>query len=127
MNNYGYEESSWSGLVGPPGGGGWFANVRTQASGQLISPMTVGIRSRRRSSARIQEEVEENLRESHEFEDQNIRVEVIGGEVFLFGQVKDFYSKRLAERITSETPGVREVFNRLGVTQRKIKPMDKIA
>jgi hypothetical protein len=49
----------------------------------------------------------------------NVDVKVTNGDVLLSGTVKDRYSKRLAEDIAEDVPGVRNVENRLRVEREE--------
>jgi hypothetical protein len=68
-----------------------------------------------RSDDRIQEDVNDRLEQHGEIDAWEISVMVQNGEVTLEGTVPDRLTKRLAEDVAEESPGVKQVHNRLRV------------
>ncbi len=79
-----------------------------------------GPRSYRRTDDRILEEINDRLCDNPYLDATDIEVGIKEGEVVLTGVVNDRESKRLAEDIADEIPGVTNVENRLRVTIRGI-------
>ena len=77
-----------------------------------------GPKGYRRSDERIREAVSERLTRHGDLDASEIEVAVKDGEVTFEGSVPDRESKRLAEDLTQDLPGVREVHNRLRVERR---------
>jgi hypothetical protein len=108
---YGGGEASFGtaagGYYGPGAAGG-------QASyGGRPSHAGRGSRYYRRSDARIEEEVHEALMRHHEIDATDIDVRVENGAVTLTGHVEDRRTRRLAEEVVEQLPGVRDVDNQL--------------
>lgn len=74
-----------------------------------------GPRSYRRSDARIEEDVNEELTRHPDLDAGDIEVKVENGEVTLTGTVDSRRSKRLAEDLAERCAGVADVHNRLTV------------
>jgi osmotically-inducible protein OsmY len=70
-----------------------------------------------RSDDRIREDINDRLTDYDYIDATNINVEVTGGEVVLTGTVESRYEKRLAEDIAEDCSGVRNVENRLRISQ----------
>ncbi|HEV8232450.1 MAG TPA: BON domain-containing protein [Thermoanaerobaculia bacterium] len=68
-----------------------------------------------RSDARIREEVSDRLEQHGEIDASEIEVRVESGEVTLEGTVSDRLTKRLAEDVVEDCPGVKQVHNRIRV------------
>jgi BON domain len=68
-----------------------------------------------RSDDRIREDVSDRLEQHGEIDATEIEVRVEAGEVTLEGTVEDRRTKRLAEDIIEDLPGVRQVHNRIRV------------
>jgi hypothetical protein len=74
-----------------------------------------GPRGYQRSDDRIREEICERMCDNAELDASAIEILVLSGEVTLQGSVGDRYDKRLAEDLTQDVSGVREVNNQLRV------------
>jgi hypothetical protein len=74
-----------------------------------------GPRGYQRSDDRIREEICERMCDNAELDASEIEIVVVSGEVTLQGSVTDRYDKRLAEDLTQDVSGVREVHNQLRV------------
>jgi osmotically-inducible protein OsmY len=74
-----------------------------------------GPRGYQRSDERIREEICERMCDNAELDASAIEIVVLSGEVTLQGNVNDRYDKRLAEDLTQDVSGVREVNNQLRV------------
>jgi hypothetical protein len=72
-----------------------------------------GPRSYRRPDARIEEEIHDRLTRHPGLDASDIEVRVARGEVTLSGRVRDRRSRRLAEDVVADVPGVRDVMNHL--------------
>jgi osmotically-inducible protein OsmY len=68
-----------------------------------------------RSDDRIKEDVSDRLEQHGEIDAWDIAVMVQNGEVTLEGTVSDRLTKRLAEDVAEESPGVKQVNNRLRI------------
>ena len=68
-----------------------------------------------RSDDRIREDVSDRLEQHGEIDASEIEVRVSGGEVTLEGTVEDRRTKRLAEDLVENCPGVKQVHNRIRV------------
>jgi hypothetical protein len=68
-----------------------------------------------RSDARIREDVSDRLELHGEIDASEIEVRVESGEVTLEGTVSDRLTRRLAEDIVEDSPGVKQVHNRIRV------------
>lgn len=79
----------------------------------------LGPRNYVRSDERIYEDVCEELIHDGELDASGIEVLVDGGEVTLFGTVRDRWSKRRAENDCYAVPGVFDVHNRLQVRRKR--------
>lgn len=76
-----------------------------------------------RSDSRIEEDINDRLTD-HDFLDAyDIDVKVTNAEVVLTGNVPDRYSKFLAEEISQQVSGVRNVENRLRIDRDKTAPL----
>lgn len=69
-----------------------------------------------RSPDRITEDVNEHLMDDHDVDATNVRVSVDDGEVTLEGTVRSRSEKRRAEDVAERVRGVRDVHNRLRVS-----------
>jgi hypothetical protein len=76
-----------------------------------------GPKGYQRSDERIRETVSEALARDGELDASEIEVSVEAGEVTLSGSVPNRWSKRLAEDLAQDLPGVRELHNRLRVDE----------
>jgi hypothetical protein len=76
-----------------------------------------GPKGYQRSDERIRETVSEALARDGELDASEIEVSVEGGEVTLQGSVPNRWSKRLAEDLAQDLPGVKELHNRLRVQE----------
>lgn len=70
-----------------------------------------------RSDDRIKEDVNDRLTDYAYLDASNIDVDVTGGEVVLTGTVESRYAKRTAEDIADDVSGVKNVENRLRVSE----------
>ncbi|MEA2490591.1 MAG: hypothetical protein QOH21_2383 [Acidobacteriota bacterium] len=77
-----------------------------------------GPKNWRRSDERIREEMNERLTYHDGVDATDIEVAVENGEVTLTGQVTSRWEKRLAEDVADMVQGVRDVHNRLTVSER---------
>lgn len=92
---------------------------RTRPGGAWRGPHAgKGPKGYRRSDERIRETVSETLARHGDLDASEIEVAVRDGEITFEGTVPDRESKRLAEDITQDLPGVREVRNHLRVGDR---------
>jgi hypothetical protein len=98
--------------IGPAPGGGDIALGPGPHAG-------LGPRDYRRSDARITEDVCDWLADDPRVDARDIAVSVRDGDVTLEGTVSDRRARRLAEDIAANVRGVRDVFNRLRVTERR--------
>ncbi|HEY1250680.1 MAG TPA: BON domain-containing protein [Thermoanaerobaculia bacterium] len=76
-----------------------------------------GPKGYQRSDDRVKEDVSDLLERNDELDASEIEVNVQSGEVTLEGTVNDRRSKRLAEDLIEDLPGVKQVHNRLRVDQ----------
>jgi osmotically-inducible protein OsmY len=76
-----------------------------------------GPRNYSRSDDRIREDVNDRLTDHDYLDASDIEVEVNNGEVILSGSVSSRYAKRMAEDIAESVSGVRNVENRIRVSQ----------
>jgi BON domain-containing protein len=74
-----------------------------------------GPKGYQRSDERIKEDVSEALSRDGDLDASEIEVIVVSGEVTLEGTVPDRQSKRLAEDLAEDLPGVKQVQNRLRI------------
>jgi hypothetical protein len=74
-----------------------------------------GPRGYQRSDERIREDICERMCDNAELDASLIEIQVLNGEVTLQGTVNDRWDKRLAEDLTENVSGVREVNNHLRV------------
>ena len=102
---------------------GWTGRERYgRSSGLGRDPMSGpyagrGPRGYQRSDERIREDVCERMCDCGELDASDIEVRVSNGEVTLLGSVHDRQDKRLAEDLTDQVSGVREVHNQIRVSQ----------
>ena len=68
-----------------------------------------------RSDERIREDISDRLEQHGEIDATEIEVRVANGEVTLEGTVEDRWMKRLAEDVTEDCPGVKQVNNRIRI------------
>jgi hypothetical protein len=68
-----------------------------------------------RSDERIKEQVSERLEEHGEVDASEVTVSVKEGEVTLDGTIADRAMKRMAEELVEDSPGVKQVHNRLRI------------
>jgi len=125
-------ESGWGGF--PTGGGYGQTGFREGASSQFGSFPTSGYsegqygstrtrgrftgrgpKNYTRSDDRIREDVSDRLEQHGEIDATEIEVRVETAEVILEGTVPDRRTKRLAEDVVEDTPGVKQVHNRLRI------------
>ena len=78
-----------------------------------------GPRNYRRSSERIEEDVNERLTAHGWLDATNLQVEVEDDIVTLRGEVEDYRDKRLAEDIAYNVSGVHDINNRISVRRRE--------
>jgi osmotically-inducible protein OsmY len=78
-----------------------------------------GPRNYQRSDERVREDVNERLTIDPRIDASDIDVQVQSGEVTLGGMVDDRRTRRLAEEIIEDLPGVRDVRNELRLRQRE--------
>ena len=109
-STYGTSPSSWE-SEGRWGSQSGSSQSRGQFSGK-------GPKGYQRSDERIREDVSDALERNGELDASEIEVKVEGGEVTLEGTVNDRQSKRLAEDLIEDFPGVKQVHNRLRVEKR---------
>lgn len=133
-------ESGWGGF---PAGGGYGQGFREGTSSQYGSFPTSGYygsfptsgypegqygstrtrgrftgrgpKNYTRSDDRIREDVSDRLEQHGEIDATEIEVRVETAEVILEGTVPDRRTKRLAEDVVEDTPGVKQVHNRLRI------------
>jgi BON domain-containing protein len=98
--------------IGPMPGGGDIA----LRSGPHVGR---GPRDYRRSDARILEDVCDRLADDSRVDASEVVVQVRDADVTLEGSVRDRRAGRLAEDIAAGVPGVRDVFIRLRVGERR--------
>lgn len=77
----------------------------------------IGPKGYKRSDDRIREDISERLEDHPNIDASNIEVTVNDGEVTLSGTVDDRRSKRLAEDVTENIRGVKDVHNQIRVQQ----------
>ena len=77
-----------------------------------------GPKNYRRSDSRIEEDINDRLSDDGWVDASNVEVRVNEGEVTLEGNAPDRFSKRRAEDIAEAVSGVRNVENRIKVTQQ---------
>jgi hypothetical protein len=114
--------SQWSGQsggsygrdFGTTGEGRW-GQQQNWAGG--MSHAGRGPRNYQRSDDRIREDVSERLTADHRIDASDIEVRVASGEVTLIGTVDDRRTRRLAEEIIEDLPGVKDVRNDLRVNR----------
>lgn len=125
-------ESGWGGF--PTGGGYGRSEFREGTSSQYGSFPTPGYsegqfgstrtrgrftgrgpKNYTRSDDRIREDVSDRLEQHGEIDATEIEVRVETAEVILEGTVPDRRTKRLAEDVVEDTPGVKQVHNRLRI------------
>ena len=107
----GYESSGWTGQERY---GRSSSSGRSAMSGPHAGR---GPRGYQRSDERIREDVCERMCDCGELDASDVEVRVSNGEVTLLGSVHDRQDKRLAEDLTDQVSGVREVHNQIRVTQ----------
>lgn len=73
-----------------------------------------------RSDERIKEEACDRLMRHGQVDATNIEVEVSSGEIILRGEVDSRRTKRLAEDILDDIPGVRDISNQLRVRTERL-------
>jgi osmotically-inducible protein OsmY len=76
-----------------------------------------------RSDSRIEEDINDRLTDHDYLDAYDIDVKVNNCEVVLTGNVPDRYSKFLAEEISQQVSGVRNVENRLRIDRDKTAPL----
>ena len=114
---YGWE-GGWQGGFGPRYGGGFGGGLAGSAWARHGRHAGRGPRGWTRSDERILEEINERLTIDPDVDATEIVVRVDAGEVTLEGEVEDRYSRRRAEDVAWDAPGVRDVHNRLRVSPR---------
>lgn len=80
-----------------------------------------GPKNYRRSDDRIYEEVCETLMQHREVDASNIGVKVENGVVYLSGKANDRRSKKMAELIIEDLPGVQDVRNELSIIKNQVQ------
>jgi hypothetical protein len=113
-----------AGWAGRPGEGGYEGRERPGLWQRVKRGLHIGKgpKGYRRSDQRIHEDVCDMLERDPEIDATDIEVVVAAGEVTLSGTVDDRWSKRRAEDIIEELPGVRDVHNQLKVGTRPSEP-----
>lgn len=111
--------SAWSGGFGSGFGGSYGRGMTAQEPrwGTGQSHAGRGPRSYQRSDDRVREDVNECLTADPRIDASEIDVRVQNGEVILSGSVDERRTRRLAEEIIENLPGVRDVRNELRVSQ----------
>jgi hypothetical protein len=94
--------------------GGWQYGGPSTGAGSFAGR---GPRNYQRSDDRIREDVNERLTADARIDASDIEVRVQNGEVTLSGTVNDGRTRRLAEEIIEDMPGVRDVHNDLRVNR----------
>lgn len=107
-------EGRWSGQGGFGSFGGSWYGSGSSTSGSFAGR---GPRGYQRSDERIREDVNERLTADPRIDASDIDVRVQNCEVTLSGSVDDRRTRRLAEEIIEDLPGVRDVKNDLRVQQ----------
>ena len=102
-------------------GGGRSPQWQGQGMGSSFGTMHQGRgpRNYQRNDERIKDDVHERLTRHPEIDASEIEVIVTGGEVTLQGTVDHRYTKRLAEDITEDIFGVKQVHNQIRVQGRE--------
>jgi BON domain/Pentapeptide repeats (8 copies) len=113
FSSYGAGSGSYSGGMGSYSGGIGSYGERGER-GRFTGR---GPKNWQRSDDRIREDVNERLTDHPEIDASEIDVQVKNGEVTLTGTVDERRVKRLAEDVTENVSGVREVHNQLKVQQ----------
>lgn len=140
-HTYGFGAPNWSGAPANPGanrgfdserqhppsfGGPNYAGGYSGATSNQTNPAMAGgygagsfagrgPRNYQRSDDRVREDVNERLTADPRVDASDIDVRVQSGEVILSGTVDDRRTRRLAEEIIEDLPGVRDVRNELRV------------
>jgi hypothetical protein len=102
-STYGTSASSWESQ-------GSFGSTRGRFTGK-------GPKGYQRSDERIREDASDALERNGDVDASDIEVKVHAGEITLEGTVSDRRSKRMAEDLIEDLPGVKQVHNRLRVEQ----------
>jgi len=112
----GFGQSYGQGFGGQSFGGQGTGSYGNQATGggRYVGR---GPKGYQRSDERIREDVCERLTQHPEIDASEIDIQVSNGEVTLAGAVEDRHQKRLAEDITENVSGIREVNNQLRVSK----------
>jgi hypothetical protein len=110
---YGQDDRNLGGSAAAYGGDGSTAALRG------VSYRGRGPKNWRRSDERIGEEVNERLTHHDGVDATDIEVTVEDGEVTLNGRVATRWEKRVAEDVVDLVSGVRDVHNRLTVSERE--------
>ena len=110
-----WSDSGWSGSGGyEPGASGISGGRGIQSQGPYVGR---GPRGYRRSDERIREDICEEMSQCGGLDASDIDIVVVSGEVTLQGTVTDRRAKHLAEELTEQVPGVRDVHNQIRVSQ----------
>jgi osmotically-inducible protein OsmY len=116
--------AEWSGSGGyePGAGSGWSGYERGAGAGWRGAAwpgphVGRGPRGYRRSDERIREDICEALTQCGDLDATDIEIVVSSGEVTLQGSVPDRRAKHMAEDLSEQVSGVREVNNQIRVVQ----------
>ena len=117
-SDWGREETGrrpWGGYSGRGSAGGGMTGhaERGQYTGR-------GPKGYQRSDERIREDIADRLTENPDIDASDLEIQVSKGEVTLSGTVADRYMKRIAEEITEDVSGVREVHNNIRAQRQGI-------
>jgi len=85
-----------------------------------------GPKGYRRSDERIKEDVSDRLTDNDALDASDVEIDVKEGCVILVGSVSDRWAKRLAEDLTENVAGVRDVENRLRVSRSSQEFPDRV-
>jgi hypothetical protein len=113
-------EGNWHhpGVSGKSDGGETWVNQ--DEYNEQTSFVGYGPKNYKRSDDRIYEEVCETLMKHRDVDASNIGVKVENGIVFLSGKVDGRSSKKIAELIIEDLPGVQDVRNELNVIRKQM-------
>jgi BON domain len=114
---WGYGEDVQQLRGSPPGGGGGYPPQFETSRPLMGQHVGRGPKGYQRSDERIKEDVCERLTQHGEVDASDIDITVSNGEVTLQGSVANRWAKRMAEDVAENVSGVREIHNRLRVSQ----------
>jgi osmotically-inducible protein OsmY len=138
-SNYGYESNRERYGEGNPNERSWWDRTRDEVSSwfgdddaerrrerdRRMSHRGKGPRNYKRSDERIKEDINDRLSDDPFVDASEIEVTVNAGEVTLTGTVDDRSDKRRAEDLAEAVSGVKNVENRIRVTQRSETPTSR--